>query len=89
MVKEKTRPPPCFIFVILRNLHLYSRMLQLSLFIPQIQISLHHRVIVSSPVISHSVWFRNHSVAGTAALPATMATRQTGELVYIGCIVQE
>lgn len=28
MVEEKTRPPSCFLFVILRNLHLYSRMLQ-------------------------------------------------------------
>lgn len=61
----------------------------LSLFILQKLISLHHHVIVSSPVISHSVWFRDHSVAGTAALPATMVTRRTGEPVYLGCIVQE
>lgn len=61
----------------------------LSLFIPQTQISLHHRVIVSSPVISHGVWLRNPSAAGIAALPVTMGTRPTGEPVYLGCIVQE
>lgn len=71
-MKEKTWPPPCFLFVILRNLHLYSRMLRcdrlLSRYLPQ--------RLDQKP-----------SVVGTAALPATMGTRQTGELVYLGCIV--
>lgn len=59
----------------------------LSLFMPKIQISFHHCMIVSSAVISQSFWFRNPSVVGTATPPATIGTRQTGEPVYLSCIV--